>query len=49
MTARAQTIHGTTAKPTGTCYERSAIEDWLKTKHIDPMTGDTLSESKRSF
>ena len=30
-----KTIHGQT-------YERSAIEDWLLTKNIDPMTGETL-------
>ena len=29
------TLHGQT-------YERAAIEDWLLTKNIDPLTGETL-------
>ena len=36
-----KTIHGQT-------YERSAIEDWLLTKNIDPMTGESLKIKHQS-
>jgi hypothetical protein len=33
-------VRRSTAKPTNAPSSR--IQDWLKTKNIDPMTGDTL-------
>ena len=40
--APAQKIQDPVKTLHGQIYERAAIEDWLKSKSTDPMTGETL-------